>query len=70
LNTSDEKLLLSFEDRKKIAKIKFPVLIVERNILFQTAESILNFFQDLGKDLGILFAKYNDRSEKSTGNNK
>ncbi|KYN36498.1 hypothetical protein ALC56_09148, partial [Trachymyrmex septentrionalis] len=34
-----------FEDRKKIAKIKFAALIVEKNISFKTAESILNFFR-------------------------
>jgi len=54
LNTSDEKPSLPFEDRKKIAEIKFAALIVEKNIPFKTAESILNFFQDLGKDPEIL----------------
>jgi len=54
LNTSDKKLSLSFEDRKKIAEIKFAALIVEENIPFKTAESILSFFQDLGKDPEIL----------------
>jgi len=54
LNTSDEKSSLSFEKRKKIAEIKFAALIVEKNIPFKTAESILSFFQDLGKDPEIL----------------
>jgi len=54
LNTSDEKPSLSFEKRKKIAEIKFAALIVEKNIPFKTAESILSFFQDLGKDPEIL----------------
>jgi len=54
LNTPDEISSLSFEDRKKIVEIKFAALIVEKNIPFQTAESILSFFQDIGKDLEIL----------------
>jgi len=48
LSMSDEKL--SFEDRKKITKIKFAALIVEKNIQKQMAESVLNLFQNLGKD--------------------
>jgi len=51
---TNELSSLSFEDRKKIAEIKFAALIVEKNIPFQTAESILSFFQDLGKDPEIL----------------
>ncbi|KYN28022.1 hypothetical protein ALC57_02571, partial [Trachymyrmex cornetzi] len=42
------------EDRKKIAEIKFAALIAEKNIPFETAESILSFFQDLGEDPEIL----------------
>lgn len=52
--TSDEESSLSFEDRKKIAEIKFAALIAEKNIPFQTAESILSFFQDLGKEPVVL----------------
>jgi len=55
LNTFDDEVSsLSFEDRKRIAEIKFAALIVEKNISFQAAESILSFFQDLGKDPEIL----------------
>jgi len=54
LNTSDDKPLLPFENRKKITEIKFVSLIIEKNISFKTAESILNFFQVLGKDPEIL----------------
>jgi len=54
LNTFDEVSPLSFENRKRIVEIKFVALIVEKNIPFQAAESILNFFQDLGKDPEIL----------------
>jgi len=35
-------------------EIKFAALIVEKNTPFKTAESILSFFQDLGKDPEIL----------------
>jgi len=53
--TTSDKPSLSFEDKKKkIAEIKFAALIVEKNILFKMAESILSFFQDLGKDSEIL----------------
>jgi len=51
---TNELSSLSFEDRKKIAEIKFAALIVEKNIPFQMAESILSFFQDVGKDPEIL----------------
>ena len=53
LNTYDEELM-PFEDRKKIAEIKFAALIVEKNISFETAKSILNFFQGLGQDPEVL----------------
>jgi len=53
---------LPFENRKKIAEIKFAALIAEKNISFEMAESILNFFQDLGEDFGS-FEKYDDESE-------
>lgn len=43
-----------FEDRKKVAEIRFATLIAEKNIPFQTAETILSFFKDLGKDPAIL----------------
>ncbi|KYN10445.1 hypothetical protein ALC57_17419 [Trachymyrmex cornetzi] len=49
LNTHDDERL-PFEDRKEIAEIKFTALIAEKNIPFETAESILSFFQDLGED--------------------
>jgi len=41
---------------------------VEKNIPFQTAESILNFFQDIGKDPEILQSM--TESEEGTGNSK
>lgn len=44
----------TYKDRKKIAEIKFAALIAEKNIPFQTAESILSLFQELGKDPIIL----------------
>ncbi|KYN09791.1 hypothetical protein ALC57_18084, partial [Trachymyrmex cornetzi] len=37
------------ENRKTIAEIKFAALIAEKNIPFETAESILSFFQNLGE---------------------
>ncbi|KYN22626.1 hypothetical protein ALC57_04972, partial [Trachymyrmex cornetzi] len=53
LNTHDEEPV-PFEDRKKIARIKFAALIAEENIPFKTAESILSFFQDFGEDPEVL----------------
>ncbi|KYN09206.1 hypothetical protein ALC57_18685 [Trachymyrmex cornetzi] len=52
-NTHDEEPV-PFENRKKIAEIKFAALIAEKNIPFETAESILSFFQDLGEDPEVL----------------
>ncbi|KYN19413.1 hypothetical protein ALC57_08253 [Trachymyrmex cornetzi] len=53
LNTHDKEPV-SFENRKKIAEIKFAALIAEENIPFKIAESILSFFQDLGEDPKVL----------------
>ncbi|KAK0070594.1 hypothetical protein PV325_000373, partial [Microctonus aethiopoides] len=46
--------LSTFEDRKKEAEIKYAAFITEKNIPFQLAADILNFFQETGKDQGIL----------------
>ncbi|EFN86395.1 hypothetical protein EAI_08016, partial [Harpegnathos saltator] len=43
-----------FTDRKEIAEIKCVALIAEKNILFQTAEIILSFSQDVGKNSAVL----------------
>lgn len=36
---------LSFNKRKKSAEIQYVALIIEKNIPYQTAKDILNFFQ-------------------------
>ncbi|KAL6418864.1 hypothetical protein ACFW04_014212 [Cataglyphis niger] len=52
LNTQDESLL-SFDERKKYAEIRY-ALITEKNIPHHTAKEILNFFQKIGKDHKVL----------------
>ncbi|KYN23164.1 hypothetical protein ALC57_04426, partial [Trachymyrmex cornetzi] len=62
LNTYDEEPV-PFKNRKKIAEIKFAALIAEENISFKTAESILSFFQDLGKDPEVLKSMMMNRNK-------
>lgn len=52
-NITDESLL-PFDERKKSAEIRFAALIAEKNISFQTAKDILNFFKEVGKDSNVL----------------
>ncbi|KYM93673.1 hypothetical protein ALC62_15723 [Cyphomyrmex costatus] len=51
---NEESPLPPFEDRKNIVEIKFAALIAEKNLAFETAQSILSFFQDLGEDPKVL----------------
>ena len=53
INITDE-LLLSFDDRKKAAEIRYAMLIAEKNISHQTAKEILTLFQQIGKDSKVL----------------
>lgn len=52
---------LPFEDRRKLAEIRYAALIADKNISYDTAQTILNFFQDLG---GECFEKYEHGSNK------
>ncbi|XP_070513038.1 protein FAM200A-like [Cardiocondyla obscurior] len=54
LCTEHNETFLSFDDRKKIAEIRYAALIADKNISFDTAEIILNYFQDVGKDPDVL----------------
>ncbi|KAM0726713.1 hypothetical protein ACS0PU_007897 [Formica fusca] len=53
INMTDESLL-SFEERKKSAEIRYAALIADKNISHQTAKEILSFFQEVGKDPNVL----------------
>jgi len=53
INVMDDSLL-SFEERKKSAEIRYAVLIADKNISHQTAKDVLNFFQQIGKDPEVL----------------
>lgn len=53
VNDTDE-FVLSFDERKKAAEIRYAAFIAERNISHQTAKEILTFFQEVGKDSKIL----------------
>lgn len=53
-NMQDNESLLSFDERKKSAEIKYAALLAEKNISYQTAEDILFFFQHIGKDPNVL----------------
>lgn len=46
--------LLSFDERKKTAEIRYAALIADKNISHQTAKEILSFFQHVGKDPNVL----------------
>jgi len=50
---SDE-ISLSFEERKKLAEIRYATLIADKNISYDTANVILQFFQDIGQDPNVL----------------
>ncbi|EFN72089.1 hypothetical protein EAG_03057, partial [Camponotus floridanus] len=53
INITDDSLL-SFEERKNIAEIRYAALIADKNISHQTAKEIVNFFQHIGKDPNVL----------------
>jgi hypothetical protein len=55
-NLRNESLLsqITFDERKKSAEIRFAALIADKNIPYQTAEDILNFFQQIGEDYHVL----------------
>jgi len=53
-NEQHDESLLSFEERRKEAEIRYAALIADKNISFQTANEILNFFQHVGKDPNVL----------------
>jgi len=54
LDTQIEESLLTFDERKKIAEIRYAALITEKNIPHQTAKEILSLFQDIEKDPNVL----------------
>jgi len=54
LNTQSNELLMSFEERKKEAEMRYAALIATKNIPFNIAKDILEFFQHLSKDTNVL----------------
>lgn len=54
LNTQTDESLLTFNERKKSAEIRFAVLIAEKNLSHQTAKEILSLFQDIKNDPNVL----------------
>ncbi|EFN64003.1 hypothetical protein EAG_09299, partial [Camponotus floridanus] len=53
-NIQINESLLSFDECKKSAEIRYAALIAEKNIAYQTAKEILNFFQHIRKDPNVL----------------
>ncbi|XP_066583780.1 protein FAM200A-like [Prorops nasuta] len=49
-----EQTACSFDERKKSAEIRFAALMTEKNIPFNAANDILNFFKEIGKDSNVL----------------
>lgn len=45
---------LSFSDRTKSFEVRYAALIADNNISYQSAEKILSFFQEAGKDYNVL----------------
>lgn len=54
MKTQSDESLLTFDERKKIAEIKFAALVAEKNIPHQTAKEILSLFQNIGQDPNVL----------------
>lgn len=54
LDMETDESSLPFEERKKAAEIRFAAFIADREISHETAEMILNFFQDVGKNPDVL----------------
>jgi len=54
LNTQINEPLLTFDERKKAAEIKYAAFIAEKNISHQTATKILKLFQQIGQDPNVL----------------
>jgi len=52
--TQSSDLLMSFEERKKEAEMRYAALIATKNIPFNIAKDILKFFQHLSKDPKVL----------------
>ncbi|XP_066598916.1 zinc finger protein 862-like [Prorops nasuta] len=44
----------SFDERRKSAEIRFAALMSEKNIPYNVANDILNFFKEIGKDKNVL----------------
>ncbi|XP_066585523.1 SCAN domain-containing protein 3-like [Prorops nasuta] len=53
-STSSAEEKLSFNDRVKVAEIKLATFFVEHNIPFSYSGELLNIFQEIGKEPGIL----------------
>jgi len=77
LNTQINEPLLTFDERKKAAEIKYAAFIAEKNISHQTATEILKLFQQIGQDPNVLkkneyksyeMQKYNIKRTVSGGN--
>lgn len=64
-NIQENESHLSFDERKKIAEIRYAAFIAEKNISHETAKEILTFFQEIGKDSDIL-QKMNINRSKCT----
>jgi len=50
----DDEAVLTFEERKKSAEIRYAAFIIDKNISYKTASELLNLFQYIGKDSNIL----------------
>lgn len=54
LNVHVDKSVLSFDEQKKSAEIRYAALIADKNIPHETAKVILHFFQNVGKYPDVL----------------
>jgi len=57
------ELLMPFEERKKEAELRYAALIATKNIPFNVAKDILEFFQHLAKDPNVLKSMTMSRSK-------
>lgn len=50
----DDETFVTFDEQKKSAEIEYSLLIADKNISLDTAQSILNFFKKVGKNSKVL----------------
>jgi len=62
-NMQTNELLMPFEERKKEAELRYAALIATKNIPFNIAKDILEFFQHLSKDPNVLKSMTMNRSK-------